>query len=203
MTGIKLCGLSRECDIRWANEVMPEYIGFIFAKKSRRYVSPEQARSLKGILDPGIRAVGVFVNEEPEKIEVLVEAGIIDIVQLHGQESEEYIQGLRSRIRVPVVKAFRVQTMADIQAARNSSADWVLLDSGAGGTGSSFDWDLLSAMTRPFFLAGGLDPDNAAEAVTGWHPFAVDVSTGIETDGWKDRKKMMDFVRNVRKEEDR
>ena len=199
MTKIKLCGLSRPCDIEAANELMPEYIGFVFAPKSRRYVSPEQAAALKAQLNPAIKAVGVFVNEAPETIAAYLKDEIIDIAQLHGGESESYIRQLRSLTDKPLIQAFRIDTEQDIESANESSADYVLLDSGEGGTGTAFDWHLLRQINRPYFLAGGLTPHNIEDAVKTLAPYAVDISSGIETNGYKDRNKMTAFVNNVRK----
>lgn len=200
MTKIKLCGLTRPEDIQAANELLPEYIGFVFAPKSHRYVSPEQATALRKLLAPGIIAVGVFVNEAPEAVAELLNRGIIDMAQLHGNEDAAYLQRLRALTGKPLIRAFRVKTQQDIASAEESEADYVLLDSGAG-TGTVFDWTLLQAVRRPYFLAGGLDPSNAARAVREFHPYAVDVSSGIETDGRKDPIKMAEFVSAVRKED--
>lgn len=202
MTKIKLCGLSRPCDIAYVNELRPEYIGFIFARKSKRYVSPEQAAALKAELSPGILAVGVFVNEPIESIAALLQCGTIDVAQLHGAETEDDISALRALTGKPIIKAFRIDTEADIRAAQASSADYVLLDSGSGGTGTVFDWRLIQKMERPYFLAGGLNPDNVASAVAALHPYAVDVSSGIETADYKDPEKMRSFVCAVRRKDD-
>ena len=156
MTRIKLCGLTRPCDIRAANGLKPEYIGFVFALKSRRYVSPEKARELRAMLDAPIRAVGVFVNETPEKVAGLLNGGVIDLAQLHGGEDETYIARLRALTDKPLIQAFRVDTAADLERARDSAADHILLDHGPGGTGTAFDWSLLRGFDRPFFLAGAL-----------------------------------------------
>ena len=199
MTKIKLCGLTRPCDIEWANDLRPDYIGFVFAQKSRRYTSPVDARALREKLHPDIRAVGVFVNEAPEAVASLLNDGIIDIAQLHGGEDADYIKALRKLTGRPLIKAFRIDSAADLDRARRSTADHVLLDNGAGGTGTAFDWSVLKDFDRPFFLAGGLGPDNVARAIKAVHPFAVDVSSGIETDGVKDYKKMTAFVSAVRK----
>lgn len=200
MTKIKLCGLSRPCDIEVANIIKPEYIGFVFAPKSKRYVTPQKAKKLKQILVPNIKTVGVFVNEELETIAKLLNDGIIDIAQLHGNEGEDDIQRLRNLTNKPIIKAFRIETARDIADVEYSTADYVLLDSGAG-TGTVFHWKLIQYINRPYFLAGGLSPDNAQDAVTMLHPFAVDVSSGIETDGVKDKTKMAEFVAAIRKED--
>lgn len=198
MAKIKLCGLTRPRDIDAVNALMPEYIGFVFAPKSRRYVPAKRASELKERLNPGITAVGVFVREAPETVAGLLNAGVIDIAQLHGGEDEAYIRSLRAITDKPVIKAFRVETEQDILAARDSSAEGVLLDSGAGGTGTVFDWTLIQRLERPYFLAGGLGLHNIQAALDTLHPYAVDVSSGIETDGLKDRGKMETFVRIVR-----
>ena len=198
---IKLCGLTRPCDIEAVNELQPDYIGFVFVKKSRRYVSPEKAKELKAMLAPGIQAVGVFVNEEPEQIVSLLEAGTIDVAQLHGQEGEREIRRLRELTDHPLIQAFRIDTEQDVERANASTADYVLLDSGAGGTGTVFDWDLLQAIRRPYFLAGGLDTENLGTVKTKLNPYGVDVSSGIETDGYKDKEKMTAFVAAARKED--
>ena len=200
MTKIKLCGLSRPCDIEAANQLKPDYIGFVFAPKSKRYVSAEKAAELKALLSPEIKAVGVFVREDPETVARLLNTGIIDIAQLHGGENEEYIRRLRELTDKPVIQAFRIDGEEDIAAAQASSADLVLLDSGSGGTGTVFNWELIKHLQRPYFLAGGLGPGNVKDAVQALKPYAVDVSSGIETDGVKDRAKIEQFVAAVKEE---
>lgn len=197
MTKIKLCGLSRECDIEAVNELCPEYIGFVFANKSKRYVTPAKAKELRTILNKDIKAVGVFVNEDIEKVSELLENDIIDIAQLHGSEDEEYISKLREKTGKQIIKAFKISCSADAVSAEKSSADFILLDSGAG-TGSVFDWEWLSEVRRPYFLAGGLSTDNVESAIKKLSPYAVDVSSGIETEGVKDETKMREFVSKVR-----
>lgn len=199
MTKIKLCGLTRSCDIEYVNELLPEYIGFVFAPKSRRYISPEKAEVLREHLDDRITPVGVFVDEKIEVIADLIKRKIIDIVQLHGNESEQYIEDLRRVIDCPVIKAFRIESETDIVSANNSFADYVLLDSG-GGTGKVFDHSLLKDIARPYFLAGGLTPENVETAIKQLAPFAVDASSSLETDGFKDKIKMTAFVNAVRKD---
>ena len=202
MTKIKLCGLSRVCDIEEANLLQPDYIGFVFAKKSRRCVSPEQAGELKKLLRPEIRAVGVFVNEEPEAVAALLNHGVIDLAQLHGSEDAEYIRRLRELTDGPLIQAFRIRSKEDLSRAAASAADEILLDAGAG-TGIVFDWSLLGNMERRYFLAGGLNQENVREAIRDLHPYGVDVSSGIETDALKDRTKMAAFVAAVREEDRR
>ena len=201
MTKIKLCGLSRIEDIELANQLAPEYVGFVFWEKSKRNVSLEQARLLREKLDESILSAGVFVDAEIEYILTLVQAGIINIVQLHGHEDEAYIRDLRKLADCPIIKAFCIRNDEDMELANISSADMVLLDSGMG-TGVTFDWRRLKHVSRSYILAGGLNPSNIVEAVTTLHPFGVDVSSGIETDGLKDPAKMREFVRLVREQND-
>ena len=199
MTKMKFCGLTGESDIDAANELRPEYVGFVFAPKSRRYVTPERAAELKSLLADEIKAVGVFVNDDLYHVAELLNRGIIDIAQLHGSEDEEYIGHLRQLTGKPIIRAYRIKTAEDIAEAEKCTADHVLLDSGAG-TGEVFDWKLIKNMKRPYFLAGGLSPDNVENAVEQLSPYAVDVSSGIETDGVKDKTKMAAFAAAVRGE---
>lgn len=201
MTKIKLCGLRRECDIEYVNELLPEYIGFIFAPKSKRYVEPELALELRKKLDSEIIPVGVFVDENPELIAGMIKRGIISVVQLHGNEDNAYIAELRRLVgsSVEIIKAFVVKSENDVEAANNSDADYVLLDSG-GGSGEVFDHSLIKNIDRPYFLAGGLTPENVGGAVSGLQPYAVDASSCLETDGFKDFNKMSAFVKAIRKD---
>ena len=195
MTKIKLCGLSRVEDIAVANELLPEFVGFIFYPKSKRYIAPNDAAKLKNILDKKISAVGVFVNE---KISIVAEiAKFLDLIQLHGDEDENYISELQKITGKKIIQAFKIKTADDLNFAKNSRADFILLDSGAG-TGEIFNWQLLKNFERQYFLAGGLTVENVSDAVKILKPFAVDVSSGIETGGVKDAAKMRDFVFNVR-----
>lgn len=199
-TKIKFCGLSRNCDIETANVLSPDYVGFVFAKNSRRCVSFARAKELKALLAPGILTVGVFVNEDPRTVTALLEAGVIDAAQLHGDEDTDYIRGLKSLTKAPLIKAFGLRSIHDLPAVERCPADLVLLDSPGGGTGRLFDWQLLENIQRPYFLAGGLSAENVGEAIARLRPFGVDVSSGIETGGYKDREKMTAFAAAVREE---
>jgi len=201
MTKIKICGLSRLEDISAVNALKPEYIGFVFFKKSKRYVSPEKALELKKILDKEIKAVGVFVDEDIKTVEKFLKSGIIDIAQLHGNETDDYIKSLKELTVQPVIKAFKIRSLSDIEKAEKSLADMILLDAGMGD-GKVFDWSLVSGFKRPYFLAGGLDCTNAQSAVSQLHPYALDVSSGVETGGLKDIQKMTAFINAVRKEDE-
>lgn len=210
MTEIKLCGLTRDQDIEIANKLKPEYIGFVFWDRSSRNVSAMQAARLKGKLDPEIKAVGVFVNAPVELVISLHNVGIIDVAQLHGNENEDYIKKLHDA-DMTVIKAFKMKKTDEkvneesnsgkeagvISEAIKSSADYIMFDPGKG-EGATFNWQLIKDVEREFFLAGGLTPENVGNAVKTVHPFAVDVSSGIENDGHKDEAKMTKFVENVR-----
>ena len=192
MVKVKFCGLKRPCDIARANELHPDYAGFVFAGTKRR-VSDETAAALRRELDPSIPAVGVFVDDELPHMASLVKKGVIQLIQLHGQEEDALVQQLQTELGVPVIKAFSIANQDDIKRALESRADYILLDQGKGGTGKAFDWSLLKEIDRPYFLAGGLTPQNAAQAAK-LRPYALDVSSGIETDGVKDRDKMTLFM---------
>lgn len=192
MVKVKFCGLKRPCDIAWANELHPDYAGFVFAGTKRR-VSDELAADLRRELDPSIPPVGVFVDDEPQHMASLVKKGVIQLIQLHGREDEDFIQQLQTDLDVSIIKAFSIAHQDDVRRALASRADYILLDQGSGGTGKAFDWSLLRDLDRPYFLAGGLTPQNAAQAAA-LKPYALDVSSGIETDGVKDREKMTLFM---------
>lgn len=196
---IKLCGLSRACDIDCVNRLRPDYIGFVFAPNSRRYVSPETARRLKERLDPEIPAVGVFVDERPEQILALAREGVIDLIQLHGREDESTLRRLKAESGLPVIRSVSVGRESPDDYA-DSAADFLLFDNGAGGTGAAFDWTRPLVCEKPFFLAGGLSAANVRAGVERFHPYAVDVSGGAETDGVKDPAKIEEIIRRVRDE---
>lgn len=196
MSNIKICGLTRIEDILAVNQYKPDYIGFVFAK-SKRQITVQKAEQLKKQLSADIKAVGVFVNETPQNISAIVQKGIIDMVQLHGQETEQDIQSLQKLISVPIIKAISVKTQQDILSWQNTKADYLLLDSGAGGSGKVFDWSLIQNIQKPYFIAGGLNIQNISSALQK-HPFALDVSSGVETDGLKDSKKIADIIKIVK-----
>lgn len=200
MTRIKMCGLSRMEDIEAANRLYPDYVGFVFWPDSSRYIAPEQALALKEQLDEDITVVGVFVDAPVRFVTALLNEDLIDIAQLHGAEDDAYIAALRSALRAPdekaIMKSFIVKGQEDLDAARATSADMVLLDAGLG-SGRAFDWQLLQGFDRPYFLAGGLNPENVGEALSQTGAAYVDTSSGIETDGAKDPAKMQAFIQAV------
>ena len=198
---IKICGLSRPCDIDFVNEARPDWCGFIIHfPRSHRNVSLEQVRKLSEKLHPGVVPVGVFVDQPVETAAAALNEKIIRIVQLHGHEDENYIAALRSLAPgFPIWKAFRVRTKDDLDRAAASSADCILLDSGYG-TGKRFDWSLPDRFPWPYLLAGGLTPETISEAAAKLHPLGIDISSGVETDGFKDRDKILAAVAAARKE---
>jgi phosphoribosylanthranilate isomerase len=198
-TKIKICGLSRPEDIAFVNEAHPDFCGFIInVPKSIRNTTPDQVRALRELLYPDIVPVGVFRNAPPEVVIDLLQDGTIKAAQLHGNEEEAYLGQLRTAGDWTIIQAFNEKSIA---RARESSADYILLDHGSGGTGQTFDWSLASGMERPWFLAGGLGADNVLQAIEALHPWAVDVSSGVETDGRKDREKILRLVELVRSAE--
>ena len=249
MSKIKICGLKRPEDIETVNKYLPEYAGFVFYKKSRRYVTEEQAEKLRSLLDSKVTPVGVFVDAGKDEILRLMRKGIISVAQLHGNESEEYIRELKEELAKSgtfpegkvyktggkIIKAFvfkKPEPGSDItshkkqetneyiektrndeinelnmrsrhrdvlEAAEKSYADYILFDNGYG-SGEAFDWSILKDFQRPYFLAGGLAPGNVSGAIKQLHPYGVDVSSGVETEGYKDAGKIGAFVREVRKE---
>ena len=198
---IKICGLRRKEDITYVNECLPDYIGFVFAP-SRRQVTKEQALDLKQILSPKIKAVGVFVNEKPEIIIDLVKSGVIDVIQLHGDETQKDICKLKKETQVPIIKAVRVKNAEDIKSADTLSSDYLLFDSyqkdSYGGTGISFSWDMIpDDLQHPYFLAGGLNESNIEYALR-IPAFGYDISGGVETEGVKDYEKIKKIMSMIR-----
>lgn len=222
MTCVKFCGITRACDVESINALhlrypkTPLYVGFVFYAPSKRAISASLALQLKGLLAPDISTVGVFVNEQPAAVASLLNSGVIDYAQLHGSEDEAYITQLRERTKKPIIQAFCVKQASDIERARTSSAAMVLLDAGKG-EGARFNWNLLgdtrvaaqedaqddapdnrnNVLQRAYLLAGGLSPENVFLACELCHPFGVDVSSGIETQGTKDPAKMQRFLEEV------
>lgn len=196
---IKLCGLFRECDIDYVNEALPDYAGFIVMfPKSHRNIDLETAFHLRSRLDKRITPVAVSVNADLEEFAEYAKSGAADVLQCHGNESAEYIARLHDMTGVPIIKAVKVTRAADIENADRLGADFLLLDSGTG-SGLTFDHSLIPEnITTPFFLAGGLTPENVREAALRVRPYGADMSSGIETNKLKDRKKILAAVEAVR-----
>lgn len=190
---VKICGLRRPADVECVNSNLPDYAGFILAPGRRRTVTKGAARELKGALDRRIHAVGVFVDAPIAEPMAYCQEGIIDLIQLHGHENPDYIRELKRLCDAPVIKAFVIQGEGDLKAAASSPADILLLDGGRGD-GRTFDWAMLSDFPRPYLLAGGLSPANVEDAIATCHPWGIDVSSGVETDGFKDPEKVRRFV---------
>ncbi len=194
---IKICGLTRPEDIICVNRLRPDYTGFVFWPKSRRFLGRAQAARLKALLSPAVQAVGVFVDMPVEEVAGLLRDGIIDLAQLHGEESEEDIRYLQEVTGRPVIKAVRVRSRYDVEAWLDSAADYLLFDSGMG-SGRTFDWGLLEGVTRPYFLAGGLGLDNLEQVLVRVGPYGVDLSSSLETEGHKDPEKIRRVMELVR-----
>ena len=243
---IKFCGLFRECDIGFANALMPDFVGFVFARQSKRFVDFALAMELKARLDSKIKAVGVFVDSPVERVCEAVQSKIIDIVQLHGNENNAYISALRESLQkdcgniAPIIKAIKMRDSRSFSEALKSSADFILLDSANAGSGVAFEWDILEGklqdsrglqnaksnnadlqhldsqdlrgldlqdsrvsqdfahdFTSRFFLAGGINADNLSRAMS-LNPYAIDISSGIESGGKKDFAKMQQIIESIR-----
>ena len=199
MVKVKICGLRRPEDIEAANAAKPDYVGFIFVEGTKRYVEPIQAAQFRKDLAGDIQTVGVFVNARIEKIVAICKAGIIDVIQLHGEEDATYIDQLKGQVDQEIIKSVAVGD--DLVVAPNQ-ADYLLFDSlspSRGGSGKIFDWQMVSAyQEKPFFLAGGLGVENIEAALKVVRPYAVDASSSLETDGVKDPVKMQEFVAKIR-----
>jgi len=201
MTRVKICGITNIDDARQAVDAGADALGFVFYAKSSRFVSPIEVRKIIAALPPFVTTVGLFVNEPVPQIRRVMAAARLDVVQLHGDEPPDacLIEPLR------VIKALRVKDAASLQGADRYQVSALLLDAWSdeayGGTGQAFDWQLAGQLTgnRPLILAGGLSPENVADAVRLVKPYAVDVSSGVEAaPGKKDHQKVAEFIRQAR-----
>ena len=206
MVKIKICGMRRKEDIEMANKYKPDYIGFVFADSPRK-VTFEQVKELSSQLNEDIVPVGVFVNEHMKLIVDLFKEGIIEIAQLHGDEDENYIKNLKAKSleqsgsEIPIINAIEIRDDVDYNDKllewRDSVSDYFILDSGKG-SGKTFDWNLIDKNSEFFensiFLAGGLNSENLASAIEEFNPFAVDLSSSVETDGFKDEEKIKKII---------
>lgn len=188
-------------DIAAVNCFMPDYAGFVFAP-GRRQVTPAEAVVLTRKLLPKICPVGVFVNAPEDMICGLAEAGVIRAIQLHGQETEDTITRMKKRFpQIPVIRAVSMKQDHELHRWEASDADYLLLDAGSGGTGHTFDHDLIKQagnIKKPWFLAGGMNPDNVQAAIASFNPFGIDCSSGVETDGWKDPIKIRKIIEKIK-----
>jgi phosphoribosylanthranilate isomerase len=195
MVKIKICGIKRLEDIQIVNKYKPDYIGFVFAD-SKRKVSHDLASKLKEHLDDEIISVGVFVNSSQEEILKLYNDGTIDVVQLHGNESEEFILNLKEKTnyKIIIINAIEMHVGIDLKKYEDSKADYLLFDSGKG-SGKTFNWNLIRKdLKKEFFLAGGLSISNICQAIDEFNPYAVDLSSSLETDGFKDENKIKEIM---------
>lgn len=197
-TKIKICGIFRIEDAGFVNEAMPDFAGFVFFPKSHRNVTLEMTYELKQKLNPKIKTVGVFVDANPEYIKMLYNKGLIDVIQLHGNEDNDYINNIKTACNnTQVWKAIKITEEADMQKAETCTADRIILDNGYG-TGSCFNWENAKKFKENMILAGGLTPENIKSAIEKFHPYAIDLSTGVETEKLKDRDKIFAAVEAVR-----
>lgn len=197
---VKLCGMYHAEDIAALNAALPDMCGYIFQfPQSHRNVRGAQLKRFIPQVDERIYQTLVVVDQPFQPTAYHLMQLPVDFVQLHGHEDNDYIQALRTRLHIGVIQAFRIREAADVERALASVADMVLLDAGQG-SGETFDWSLVESFgaRRPFILAGGLTPDNVAGAVRSLHPWGVDMSSGIETNGCKDPAKMAAAVAAVR-----
>ena len=202
---IKTCGMWRDEDIDAVNAAKPDMCGFIVNfPASHRNVSAEEAQRLAAGLEASIVPVAVFVDEDVNAVAAMMNAGIIEVAQLHGSEDEAYIEKLRELApKCGIIKAFKVADEQSVSAACKSSADMILLDSG-NGSGQTFDWSLCASADRPFILAGGLNPENIAAAVEQISPWAIDLSSGLEIEKKKSGQRIAQAVqaaRSIRRED--
>lgn len=205
MTKVKFCGIQRKLDIDYCNQLKPDFIGFVFAP-SKRQITAEKALYLRRLLNDKIQAVGVFVDQSPEFIAAIADLNIIQKIQLHGSENEEEIEQIRSLTSAPLIKAIAVKNAASVK--QTFTTDYYLYDTysetHAGGTGRNFQWQLLrnrpeEIKDKAYFLAGGLNATNLSQALQTVHPNGIDVSSGIETNGFKDYDKMAEIISIVRR----
>lgn len=195
MVKIKICGLKRFEDIEMVNRYKPDYIGFVFADTKRK-VSHELALKLKEELDCDIISVGVFVDAPIDEVLELYENGTIEIAQLHGMESEQYINDLKEKTnnKLKIINAIEMSEDINLLHFDSSNADYLLLDSGKG-SGKTFDWKLIRKdLKKEFFLAGGLNKDNILQAINEFNPYAVDLSSSLEVNGFKDEDKIKEIM---------
>ena len=192
MAKIKICGLKRPEDISYVNKLKPDYVGFILTNGYKRSIDMQQLRRLRGRLSADIKAVGVFVNENSDIVNALVKMQLIDIVQLHGNESVDYVKS----INAPVIKALKPEQFRMTEEYAKHT-DFLLFDSGTG-SGKAFDWSKIPKTNAKFFLAGGLDAGNLSRAIKTVNPYGVDLSSAVEIDGIKDFEKIKEVIEIAR-----
>jgi phosphoribosylanthranilate isomerase len=199
MVKIKICGIKRLEDVEIVNRYKPDYIGFVFAD-SKRKVSANLACRLRQNLDSEIIPVGVFVNSSQDEILKLFNDDVIQIAQLHGDESEQYILDLKEKTNneLKIINAIEMSNEVNLLEYNDSSSDYLLLDSGKG-SGKTFDWNLIGKdLKKDFFLAGGLNSENVTQAITEFNPYAVDLSSSLETNGFKDENKIKEIMEVIK-----
>lgn len=201
MTKIKICGLKTIEDIEALNRWKPDFAGFVFAP-GKRQISSDHAAELRRALAPEIQAVGVFVNTPLEEAAALAEAEVIQYIQLHGDEDAAYMEALRKQTDKPLIKAVAARSREEILEAEKLPCEYLLLDAykkgSPGGNGETFDWKIIPPLEKPWFLAGGLSPENVEQAIKICWPFGVDISSGVEIQGKKSQQRIREFIEKVR-----
>ena len=201
MTKVKICGLKTIKDIQAVNRWKPDFAGFVFAP-GKRHITPGHAAELRRALDPGIQAVWVFVNAPVEEAAALSNTGVIQLIQLHGDEDAVYMEELRKRTDKPLIKAVAARSQEEILKAEKLPCEYLLLDAyqkgSPGGNGETFDWNIIPPLKKNWFLAGGLSPENVEQAIKICRPFGVDVSSGVEIQGKKSQQRIREFIEKVR-----
>ncbi|HEY8424238.1 MAG TPA: phosphoribosylanthranilate isomerase [Clostridia bacterium] len=192
MCKIKICGIKTLKDIEIINEFLPDFVGFNFVPLSKRAIDLEQAVRLKEALDPRVKTVGLFQNAEIEKIKQAYMTGALDLIQLHGEEDQDYIYEVK-KLGLPIIKAYKITD----NIPEFLDSDYYLLDSAQGGSGKAFDWKLIKFKLDRTFLAGGINVDNIHKAKE-LRPYCLDIASGSETDGQKDRDKIKQLIKAVR-----
>ncbi|MCQ9208425.1 MAG: phosphoribosylanthranilate isomerase [Omnitrophica bacterium] len=205
MTRIKICGITNVEDATWVANLSADYLGLVFAKESKRKVNLENAQEIARVVPPYIQKVGLFVNQEPDLVNKILELYKLELLQFHGEETPQYCQQFKGKAKI--IKAFRIKDEESLSQISQYDVDFYLLDAfiegEQGGTGENFNWDLalkVKEFGRPIFLAGGLKPDNVVEAIKKVEPFAVDVSSGVEASPRRKSVELMqEFINKVRK----
>lgn len=195
MNKIKICGIRRKKDIEYVNIALPDYIGFILSSGFSRSIDFDRAKMLKSLISPKIKVVGVFVNDNIDYINKFIDERIIDLVQLHGDENNNFCK----KISLPVIKMIKCNDLAQEKIKEYENIDYFLFDSGCG-TGKTFDWSKMPKTNKPYFLAGGLNINNIKSAKKFLSPYCFDVSSGVETNSYKDKNKILTIVRSVKNE---
>lgn len=198
MTKIKICGIKSLADVECLNTYKPDYTGFVFWPHSHRYLTLDEAWCLREKLDSSILSAGVYVDEDMDKVIEAARRNIINVIQLHGKEDNEYIKKVKDITGLPVIKAIKIEGENSLENCDKLDADYILFDSGMG-SGKTFDWQSLKvSINKPYFIAGGINAENVENAIDIFSPYGVDLSSSVETDKVKDPEKIRQVIQAVR-----